>query len=82
MICCYGIETSMPINSEEGDWCRRCSFGVLNNGETIGYALGLGISSYRGLPVVRDASGKVEENRGYGAGTGPTGVTFRTNKIK
>jgi CubicO group peptidase (beta-lactamase class C family) len=26
--------------------------GVLNNGETIGYALGLGIGSYRGLPIV------------------------------
>jgi CubicO group peptidase (beta-lactamase class C family) len=26
--------------------------GVLNNGETIGYAQGLGISAYRGLPVV------------------------------
>jgi hypothetical protein len=26
--------------------------GVLNNGKTIGYGLGLGISSYRGLPVV------------------------------
>lgn len=26
--------------------------GVLNNGDKIGYALGLGISSYRGLPVI------------------------------
>lgn len=35
--------------------------GVLNDGDKIGYALGLGISSYRGLPVVEHAG----ENFGY-----------------
>ena len=31
--------------------------GVLNNGTRIGYALGLELSTYRGLPIVEHAGG-------------------------
>ena len=31
---------------------------------------------------VRDASGKVTENRGYGADSGPTAAAYRAKKVK
>jgi hypothetical protein len=38
-----------------GMWKEMLTRGILNNGTRVGYGLGIGISAYRGLPVIEHA---------------------------